>query len=313
MKKWLVSLLVVCLLFLGSIYLFIPGKILIAYTVFTPCTESGAVRSLGDSSKWKLWWPSSGQKDSDGHFTFRDIGYHLERKTENSFLILIESGNLRIPSRLNVLHIGHDSVAMEWSTSVPTSLNPVNRIAKYNEAKIIHQNMNDLLQNLKLFFSKKENIYGYNINMVSTKDTLLISTKSVMDRKPMQADIYSMISFLKKYTIAHGASQNGYPMTNISKINSDMFQLMVAIPINKVIPEGVNVEFKRMVPGKFLMAETAGGEKTVNNALEQISLYMRDYRFNDVALPFQVLVTDRSVEMDTTKWVTRIYYPIYYL
>jgi hypothetical protein len=39
---------------------------------------------------------------------------------------------------------------------------------------------------------------------------------------------------------------------------------------------------------------------------------MQDYGKSVVAIPFQYLVTDRLAEKDSSKWVTKIYQPIYY-
>jgi hypothetical protein len=59
------------------------------------------------------------------------------------------------------------------------------------------------------------------------------------------------------------------------------------------------------------MTEVRGGDYTVNQALEHLQEYMNDYQRATMAIPFQSWVTDRSAEKDTTKWVTKIYYPVY--
>ena len=61
---------------------------------------------------------------------------------------------------------------------------------------------------------------------------------------------------------------------------------------------------------KLLMAEVCGGDWTVSQAIGQLQLFIKDYRMESVAPSFETLVTDRSKEPDTTKWVTRIYFPV---
>jgi hypothetical protein len=312
MRRWLIVCLFLLLAFLASIYIFIPGKIIVANTVITKCTASGAFRCLEDTVKWKQWWPQSGSEEN-GDFLYQGLRYRLEGKTFNNLSISVNDGKSTIPSGMNILQIGIDSIALQWSLEIPGSLNPFSRIKHYQEAKAIHRNMRDVLQKLKDFVSNKDNVYGYSINMVSTRDTLLISTKTFLPKKPTQSDIYSLIHTLNQYAEGHGARQNGFPLTNTRKIGKDTFQLMVAIPLDKEIKGEGKIESKRMVPGKFLMTETRGGESTISQAFEQIDLYMHDYKFNDVAIPFEVLETDRMKESDTTKWKTKIYYPIYYL
>jgi hypothetical protein len=45
--------------------------------------------------------------------------------------------------------------------------------------------------------------------------------------------------------------------------------------------------------------------------LHQIQLYIQDYHRTLMALPFQQLITDRSAEPDTTRWITDIYVPLF--
>jgi hypothetical protein len=85
---------------------------------------------------------------------------------------------------------------------------------------------------------------------------------------------------------------------------------MVAIPVgSRMMSEG-DFLFSRLVPGKFLFTEVKGGPAAVDRALSGIKDYIRDYQRTVMAVPFQSLVTDRMQEPDSTRWVTRIYYPV---
>jgi hypothetical protein len=48
----------------------------------------------------------------------------------------------------------------------------------------------------------------------------------------------------------------------------------------------------------------------VDKGMQQLEYYLNEHRLRPPALPFQSLVTDRLVERDTTKWITRLYYPV---
>jgi hypothetical protein len=85
---------------------------------------------------------------------------------------------------------------------------------------------------------------------------------------------------------------------------------MVAIPVNKVLRDDDPFAFKRMVPGNILVAEVNGGKYTIEKALAEMELYIKENKLKPPAIPFESMITDRSREPDTSKWVTRIYYPI---
>jgi hypothetical protein len=59
-----------------------------------------------------------------------------------------------------------------------------------------------------------------------------------------------------------------------------------------------------------LRAEVKGGNATVEEALHQMKIFISDYQKTAMAIPFESLVTDRSKEPDTSKWITRIYTPV---
>jgi hypothetical protein len=39
--------------------------------------------------------------------------------------------------------------------------------------------------------------------------------------------------------------------------------------------------------------------------------YARDHKKQSPAIPYQLLVTNRLTEADTTKWITQINYPVF--
>jgi hypothetical protein len=63
--------------------------------------------------------------------------------------------------------------------------------------------------------------------------------------------------------------------------------------------------------GNLLIADVKGGPNTVNDAFEEVRMYMKDHKLVAPAMPFESMVTDRYLEKDTAKWVTKIYYPIF--
>ncbi len=66
-----------------------------------------------------------------------------------------------------------------------------------------------------------------------------------------------------------------------------------------------------MFPGKILSTEIKGGEYAVETGFKELSNYISDNQLTSPAIPFQSLVTNRVMEPDTSKWITKLYYPIY--
>lgn len=315
MKKWLVILLILIVLLVGCIYIFIPGKLSITKIALINCSINGTNRYLSDADKWKMWWPLYNNnpialRNADSFFINKNCAYQLTQKFYNSIEVSIKYGEeASIKSRINIIPLVADTVALQWNYNITSSLNPLKRIEQYNKAFKTKSNMGEVLGSLKLFLENKENVYGIHIDQIKVKDTLLVATRYSSNTYPTTNEIYNLIKGLKEYISKEGATETNYPMLHVMQ-DSGRFKTMVAFPINKLITTNDNFLLKRMVPGKILITQVKGGINTANQAIKLIEQYMDDYHLTSPAIPFQSLVTDRSKEVDTTKWVTKIYYPV---
>ncbi len=315
MKRLLLSLFILICFTLIGIYLFIPADIKFSKLVFIKTKLPIASRALMDKSNWVKW--SSLDSVSTEHnkpgkitFRFKNSYYTIENVIMNAAQISISNNKKSINSLMSLIPIEEDSVAVEWKGEIDAGLNPISRIKSYKEAKEIQSDMGEILLNFQTFLEKKENAYGFNVTQQQVVDTLLISTKYISDTFPSTVEIYSLINNLQKYISNQDARETNPPMLNITK-DSNTYRTMVAIPVNKIIPEKGNYIFKRMIPGKILVAQIKGGAYTSMQALKQLDLYIVDNHLSSPAIPFESLITNRSLEPDTTKWITKIYYPIY--
>jgi len=208
------------------------------------------------------------------------------------------------------LPVGNDSVQVEWKYALETNSNPINRIHLYGETRKANNNMMDILKSMKAFMEKPENIYGMRIDQVLVKDTILLTTKISSDQYPSIPKIYALISGLKNYISANNAKETNVPMLHVWK-DSGIFHTTVAIPMNVKVPENKTYTVKRMVPGKILVSEVTGGLYRTSEALRQLGIFMSDNNLSSPAIPFESLITNRMEEPDTSKWITKIYYPVF--
>ena len=223
----------------------------------------------------------------------------MQPKLRTTVDVLIQHDGSDINSTIDIIPLANDTIGIQWQCSMASGLNPVGKIMNYNEAVDIKKNIDDILQHFQV-----------HIQQNSTKDTLLICTKSRMAEYPNTAYTYNLIKKKKKHIIPYGAKQTGYPMRNITQLDSGGFQIMVALPIDKELKTEAIFFPSKMVPGRFLVAEVKGGPGTVDDAQNQIRLYMQEYKRMSLAIPFESLITDRSIEADTSKWVTKLFNPV---
>jgi hypothetical protein len=129
---------------------------------------------------------------------------------------------------------------------------------------------------------------------------------------PKVQEIDAMIQDLRKYIIQNNAIEKNSPMLNVLKFDSSHFEAMSAIPVDKALPRTTEFSPKFLLKGgNILEAQVQGGPYTIETSLQEIENYRSDYKYNSPAIPYQLLVTDRLKETDTTKWITKLYYPVF--
>ena len=203
-----------------------------------------------------------------------------------------------------------DSLQIEWNGITATSNNPFERIEKYVHAKQINNNLGGLVAALKNFLGEQKNVYGINIRREVVTDTLVTMKMLLVAEAPSTVVIYDAIKELQDYIQKNGAHETNPPMVNIERQADSTFRFMIAVPIDREIPSNERIGFRRLIPGYILVADVQGGPSTISNAFNEMGNYISDYSRSPVAIPFQSLITNRMVEQDTSKWRTRIYFPI---
>ena len=314
MKKLALLILVLLVSIIAAVYYFIPGTLTVTAFAKANCVSDAAFRRLSNEQSWNEWWPGiadSSQASAAGKsFIIGKNRFILSKKIVNNFQILIESGNDTIGSEMNLFSLPHDSTLIKWHFTLPAGDNFFKRIAAYRKAASLKKDMNAVLERLQPYLSDFKNVYGFDLHEASTKDTLLVTTKSFSTQYPETNFVYALITKLVNFCHAQQTTITGTPMLNITN-TGNRYKVMVALPVNHLVAEKDSVSMIKMVPGKFIITEVSGGPQKINQAHQQIAFYFQDFRRVTMAVPFEYLVTDRQKETDTSKWLTRIYSPVY--
>ena len=305
MKKVLVGIVVLAVLLLASVYLFIPSKLNVIAVTNMHAALPAVSRVLFDDNNWKKFWPGPTP------LMLNDQAYSIKGKFINVFTVDIISNGIPVNSNINLLSLNADSVTVTWNAEYRCSSNPVRRYIQYRKAASTKKNMNAILKRMKEFMEKTENIYGFEIRNTTVVDSVLISTRRKFDHRPTTYEIDEMIQSLKKYIAANNAIEKNFPMLNVFRNSESNFEAMTAIPVDKELPLTKDFAPKFLLKGgNILESEIKGGPHTIETALKELENYRVDFGFASPAIPYQLLITDRTKEPDTAKWITRLYFPV---
>ena len=300
------------ILFFGFVYLLIPGNIFVSRTIISKTNQQGAFNSLSDQSNWLKWWPGNANiKEKDTAFHFNGYDFMLDNIQYNALRITLGQNQHADTSILHLIPISADSIHLVWDAVLITGNNPFFKIGQYFKAKKLANNLEVILEALNSFISDRKNIYGFDIKEEKVKVEYLVSTTKVFPHYPETASVYEMIGSIKNYISQSKANEDDYPMLNIRTLEGGNYEAQVGIPVNRELPSTSRFFSKRMLKnGDILVAEVRGDKNVCDSAMKKVEQFVADHKYLNIALPFQSLITDRTKERDSSKWVTKIYYPI---
>ncbi len=310
MKKYFAAFILLAIITICIFYFIIPSTKKTIYLTSTTATETSVSRQLSNKAKWPLWWP--GKKINDTLYRFQDCNYRIEKILLNGFETTVFNSKDSIRGFIQYSSEGTDSTKFQWTASHNFSSNPLKRVNQYVQLNNIGNSIKSLLDSMKKYFDKQENVYGFKIEKNKVTESSLISVKNVFPHYPSTQEIYKIIESLKEYIKKENGEEAGYPMLHVEKIGAAAFETMVAIPTKTVLASKDLFHLKQMVlGGAILMAQVNGGVEKIKNGEAELNNYVIDYKKLSPAISFQSLVTNRLLETDSLKWITKLYYPVF--
>ncbi len=300
MKKVLIAAGALLIVGLMALYVFIPSSLRIAEAAKVKANFSASRRFLLDQHNWSAWAPATtGQYRSTINNTFYS--------TTN---IIIADGNDQYNTSLRLVPFGIDSTGIQWDYAMPTGNNPFTRLGQYNKALRLKSHMDSMMTAMVKFLNSSKSIYGTLIEKEQLRDRPLLSRRITMNRPPVAADTYRLLDEVEKYAKLQGDSAIAPAMKYSSKIDSTTYELMVAIPTQRMLAGNADFVAKGLVGGNLITTAVTGGEEAIRKGWKGLEQYKADFRLASPAIPFEMMITDRRKEPDSSKWITRIYYPI---
>jgi hypothetical protein len=312
MKKIGLAFLFLFVVFIVLVFVFIPSKIIITESRSVGTTDGGFDSCLHNLERWKQWWPGNfDSRHSDSSFFYNGYTFTLSAVYSDGGIIRTQSNMLSLETRIQILPKDRDSITVTWGILLPTSNNPFTRFSRYLDAGKLKESIAVIFDSLCNYATNTTNIYGFLIERTTFTEVMLVATRLKTTAYPGTEILYNTVAKIRQYAISQGATEKYYPMVHTMQVDSSTWETMIAISVDKNIP--VNGEFfiKQMLPMKdrFLVTDVMGGRTNIEKAHNAIEKYMRDHSLSAPAIPFEILITDRSKETDSSKWRTRVFYP----
>ena len=310
MKILLYGLLCAVIISLASVYIFVSNPIIVSKAETIESSERIISQHINERAERVKWWPEKSAVTEDVMF-LNGLEYKFKASNLNLNEISIRKGDFETKSLISWQVVSKNTLQISWRTAIPPSYNPITRFLQYQNAREVKKNMDIILESLLNYVVQSKNVYGFDIKRSLVKDTLLASSSMIHFTSPETRAVYSLIDSVKRFVANNNLKQVNPPMLNVFKDEKGNYQTIVALPVNREFKSTGNIEIKKMVPGNILEMTVKGGPKTIEKGFNQIKMYVNDFQLISPAMPFESLITDRAKQPDTSKWVTKIYYPIF--
>ncbi len=297
-------LLVFLALAIAAVYIFIPSNIKINKAFIVHASPGALQRNFLTQEGWNKW------------FATGKNGIRFSEITPLPFdnaSVLISDKKINHLSQVQTSMLPGGTIGINWSCNISAGNSPFDRMSKYAEAKRIKLAMDDVALRISDILNNSKQSYGFHVRQVTLTDNSMIATRDSLDHYPTVADIYGKIELLEKYALSNNAVTTNSTMLNIQRTHNGHYHFMVSLPVNKLLKNSAGIQYKQMLPkGNFLSTDSLfGGFQHLDSLFSEFENYKRDYNFASPAIPFQSLITDRRKEPDSSKWITKFYYPIY--
>ena len=313
MKKWLLILIIAFIALVTLVYMILPNKIMLGQTRVFAANPKAFARIIQQDESWENWWPKKGVSDeahSSHPLEFNGYTYTIVEKRLTSVLIDVIHGEDTFKTEF-IFIPKPDSVLISWQSILTKPLSRIKRLQLNSTINGINKDMAALLNQLQNYVSKEENLYGMTITKEHVKDSTLISTSMTTTGMPTTKNIYVLIEKLKAFASKNNATITGFPMLSIFTTDSINFRSQIALPVDKKMTDAGDIKYRWMLGGgNILKAEVKGGYGTINNGFKAMEHYIDEHKRVAPAIQFQSLITDRRTEPDSSKWVTKLYWPV---
>ena len=328
-KKILLGLLGVVILLI-IIGFFLPGKMEMSKSIVVNAPAEYAFEEINELQNWNKWsyWNSL---DPTMKVTYNETpsgtGASYSWESED-----MGNGKLNITESVPNSSIKADLDFIEQGTAKAWyNFEPEGEGTKVTMGFSTEFGMNPIGRWMAVFMKPEMNkAFDYNLNKIKEiaeakpKFTVKITQEDVapvsyvgLSAKMSPQDMNAVSKQMEKmYTELYGAMQKskvqiaGSPFCIYPSYSKESMEMVCSVPVpaNAKIPG--KYKLMQTQGGKAIKAVHAGAYTKLDETYNQLDEYIKFKKLEINGAPWEVYITDPTVEKDTTKWITEVYYPI---
>jgi effector-binding domain-containing protein len=318
------------ILVMGIISFFLPSKIAVEKSTVIKALPEVIFEQINDLHNWEKWSPwietdttidikyFGNEKGEGAGFEWKSENRHTGNGTitilasviNDSILCEIElfkKGKASATFYFNKVEFG---TRVNWSIKMNLGINPLKRFMR---ALIIKRISNDSERGLK---NLKRNIESARIidqALVETTQFTGFGFEGIRAKvKPQEAGqkMSFFLSGLREYIKTNNLKVVGYPFSIYYSFTQDEVDFLIGIPTENSGKDSKTIKSGKIEPCKVVTLDYYGPYSGIEKGYSVINKWIADNKKKVSGEPFEIYIANSENEKDSTKWLTKIFFPI---
>jgi effector-binding domain-containing protein len=204
-----------------------------------------------------------------------------------------------------------EGTKVTWTTDIPHLSYPVGRYFGLFMPGMMGRFFNSGLENLKEVTAKLPDPLP--IEKVTMPETMVLSIADSCHWDEFEVTMAAMFGELMGFIQGRrNVNIAGYPYTMYIKWNEQerFAAFRAGIPVDNATRTWGRVEFSVLPETTALKTTHYGRYEDIGRAYTALDEYVREFDMEETCCPMEVYVTDPTMEPDTSKWQTDVYFPL---
>lgn len=168
------------------------------------------------------------------------------------------------------------------------------------------------LKNLKDFIEKRPTSVTIpeELSIETTEAEMILAIVDSTNAEGISNKLAELYKDIMVFAAINGMNQSGAPLAYYHQFSEDLVIMEAAIPVEGNLTTDERIVLKEK-PSEKVITGTFYGDYMKTEVLHRtINEYMKKANISAKGSPYEIYITDPSIEADTTKWKTSIFYPI---
>jgi effector-binding domain-containing protein len=252
----------------------------------------------------KVQWNSKNNKVGNGNITI------TESAMPDSILMDLNFMENGIAKTGFYFYSDSAGTKITWVFKSDLGNNPLMKYFGLIMGKFVSSDFDDGLALLKKYCESLPKEPQYKIEIEKIESLEYFSERDTCSVITIGAKLGKMYTEIFDFISKNGIKESNPPFAIYHKFDGNIFDMEAGIPVDKLIPsKNKIIKSGKFSPSQAVVAYYYGPYEKDYLAHQQLKKWIKKHNKKIINSPFEVYVSDPSMEKDSSKWLTKIYYP----